>query len=204
MALTLQQFINKYDGRSIRIPGYDTDECVAEFWAFNRECGNGEQYAAPGAADLWKLNWDDYEKITGTLQPGDQCIWANSWPGHVAAYLGGDQGDTSLFLSQNPGPCRIQRLNRTGIVGALRLKGLRAGQVGNLTLPASATQWAVYPQGVQPVKGNQSGYLFPSRFGGLSYTIQGWTIPGKVALIDTRDYGRVQIYVAPETGAIIG
>lgn len=200
MALTLQQFVNKYDGKSIRIPGYDTDECVAEFWAFNRECGNGEQYSAPGASDLWKLNWDDYEKITGQLQPGDQCIWGG-WPGHVALYLGADQGDTSLYLSQNPGPCRIQRLNNSGIIGALRLKTLRAGQVGNLTLPASATQWAVYPEGVQPVKGNQVGYLYPAKFGGLTYQVKGWTIPGTVALIDTRDYGRVQIYVAPGTGA---
>ena len=53
-----------------------------------------------------------------------------------------------------------------------------------------------------PVVGNECGYLLPSKFGGLEYKIQGWS-QDDVAIIETRDFGQVQIYVAPDTGAII-
>jgi hypothetical protein len=45
-------------------------------------------------------------------------------------------------------------------------------------------------------------YLAPSKFGGLTYEIKGYSAPN-VALIDTFQYGRVQIYVAKGTGAVI-
>ena len=71
-----------------------------------------------------------------------------------------------------------------------------------LSLPASADSWRVYPMGVAPVVGNECGKLLPSKFGGLEYDIKGWTQPD-VAIIQTRDFGEVQIYVAGKTGAII-
>ncbi len=74
----------------------------------------------------------------------------------------------------------------------------------NLTLylPRSAKTWRVYPMGVPPVVGNECGKLLPSKFGGLTYDIEGFTMPD-VAVIQTRDFGKVQIYVAKSTGAII-
>jgi N-acetylmuramoyl-L-alanine amidase len=72
-----------------------------------------------------------------------------------------------------------------------------------VTLPASAKQWGIYRQGVQPVSKNIFAYLAPSKFGGLTYEIKGWTVANQVALIDTQDFGRVQIYVAKGTGAVI-
>lgn len=71
-----------------------------------------------------------------------------------------------------------------------------------LILPASADTWRVYPLDVAPVVGNECGKLLPSKFNGLEYTIEGWTQPD-VAIIKTRDFGTVQIYVAQSTGAII-
>ena len=71
-----------------------------------------------------------------------------------------------------------------------------------LYLPASATSWRVYPIGVAPIVGNECGKLLPSKFGGLTYDIEGWSQPD-VAIIQTRDFGKVQIYVAKSTGAII-
>ena len=71
-----------------------------------------------------------------------------------------------------------------------------------LDLPASATSWRIYPMDKAPVVGNECGKLLPSKFGGLEYEIKGWTQPD-VAIIQTRDFGEVQIYVAPSTGAII-
>ena len=71
-----------------------------------------------------------------------------------------------------------------------------------VTLPASATSWRVYPTSKAPVVGNECGYLYPSKFGGLTYDILA-TPQTDVVTIKTRDYGKVNIYVAKSTGAII-
>lgn len=71
-----------------------------------------------------------------------------------------------------------------------------------LYLPADADKWRVYPMNVAPVVGNECGFILPSKFGGLEYDIIGWSQPD-VAIITTRDYGTVQIYVAPKTNAVI-
>lgn len=71
-----------------------------------------------------------------------------------------------------------------------------------LYLPSNAERWRVYPTDKAPVVGNEKGFLYPSRFGGLTYDIL--AIPQKdVVTIQTRDYGKVNIYVASSTGAII-
>lgn len=71
-----------------------------------------------------------------------------------------------------------------------------------VTLPASASSWRVYPTNKAPVIGNECGYLYPSKFGGLTYDILA-TPQTDVVTIKTRDYGMVNIYVAKSTGAII-
>lgn len=71
-----------------------------------------------------------------------------------------------------------------------------------VTLPASASSWRVYPTNKAPVVGNECGYLYPSKFGGLTYEILA-TPQTDVVTIQTRDYGKVNIYVAKSTGAII-
>lgn len=71
-----------------------------------------------------------------------------------------------------------------------------------VTLPASASRWRVYPTNKAPVIGNECGYLYPSKFGGLTYDILA-TPQTDVVTIKTRDYGKVNIYVAKSTGAII-
>lgn len=63
-----------------------------------------------------------------------------------------------------------------------------------LNLNPEADTWRVYPMDVQPVEGNECGFLYPSQFDGLSYTIKGYTMDD-VAIIQTRDYGEVQIYI---------
>lgn len=71
-----------------------------------------------------------------------------------------------------------------------------------VTLPASASSWRVYPTNKAPVIGNECGYLYPSKFGGLTYDILA-TPQTDVVTIKTRDYGKVNIYVAKSTSAII-
>ncbi len=71
-----------------------------------------------------------------------------------------------------------------------------------VTLPASAASWRVYKTNVAPVVGNECGKLLPSKFGGLTYEIIGKP-QTDVVTIQTRDFGIVNIFIAPETGAII-
>lgn len=71
-----------------------------------------------------------------------------------------------------------------------------------VTLPSSVSSWRVYPTNKAPVVGNECGYLYPSKFGGLTYDILA-TPQTDVVTIKTRDYGKVNIYVAKSTGAII-
>lgn len=71
-----------------------------------------------------------------------------------------------------------------------------------LVLPSSAYRWRVYKLNVAPVVDNECGYLKPNKFGGLEYKILRW-ISKDVCVIKTRDFGEVQIYVAPKTGAVI-
>lgn len=75
--------------------------------------------------------------------------------------------------------------------------------VKKLYLPATVKTWRVYPMNKKPVVGNECGKLLPSKFNGLEYDILGYTIPNLVAIIQTRDFGKVQIYVGKDTSAII-
>ena len=74
--------------------------------------------------------------------------------------------------------------------------------VKKLHLPKSVTRWRVYPLGVPAHVGNECGCLRPSKFGGLDYDIIKM-VSNNVAIIKTRDFGVVQIYVSKETGAVI-
>lgn len=71
-----------------------------------------------------------------------------------------------------------------------------------LYLPKTDSKWRIYPLDKKPVKGNEKGYLNPKRFGGLKYEILGET-QKDVYIIKTGDFGKVQIYAAPSTGAKI-
>lgn len=70
-----------------------------------------------------------------------------------------------------------------------------------LNLSPEADTWRVYKMDVAPVVGNECKQLLPKQFGGLSYTIKGYTMDN-VAIIETRDYAQVQIYIAHELASI--
>ncbi len=72
----------------------------------------------------------------------------------------------------------------------------------HIHLPASVNTWRVYPLNKAPVVGNECGKLLPSKFGGLDYDVIRW-VQENVAVIKTRDFGEVQIYVGADTDAII-
>lgn len=74
-----------------------------------------------------------------------------------------------------------------------------------IKLPASAATWTVYKLNRPPVKANSAnhaGTLKPAKFGGLEYEILhdrgNWVFE-----IQTANFGRVQIYGHPSTGAVV-
>ncbi len=68
-------------------------------------------------------------------------------------------------------------------------------------LPASAHAWRTYKLNVQPVKKNSDWSLTPSAFGGLTYDILDRPYTNVVTINTSR--GKRNIYVGPETGAVI-
>lgn len=71
-----------------------------------------------------------------------------------------------------------------------------------LVLPADADSWRIYPLNKAPVKANAIGSLNPKKFGGLKYEIID-NPQLNVYTIKTSDFGKVNIYAAPSTGAKI-
>ncbi len=112
--------------------------------------------------------------------------------------------------NQDDNPSRQQKLESAGynfrrvqdrVNEILGIKK-QASSTKKLYLPAKANSWRVYPLDKAPYVGNECGFLRPSKFGGLTYDIIRY-VNDSVVVIETRDFGTVQIYVAPDTGAII-
>lgn len=68
-------------------------------------------------------------------------------------------------------------------------------------LPANAKTWRAYKLGVQPIKKNSDWSLTPAAFGGLTYDILDRPYQNVVTINTSR--GKRNIYVGPETGAVI-
>lgn len=76
-----------------------------------------------------------------------------------------------------------------------------SGEGKYLNLHSHMEKWAIYATNVRPVTGNQKGYLKPKMFGGLSYKII--EDRGDVKIINTGDYGTVQIYAPTDADSSI-
>lgn len=83
----------------------------------------------------------------------------------------------------------------------MRGAGPDGKEKGTVHLPANAKTWRTYRLGVQPVKQNSDWSLTPSRYGGLTYEILDRPYPNVVTINTSR--GKRNIYVGPETGAVI-
>lgn len=71
-----------------------------------------------------------------------------------------------------------------------------------VVLPASATSWNVYPTNKQPIKVNSCGQLNPKKYNSLTYEILG-NPQADVYTIQTKSFGKVNVYAASNTGAKI-
>lgn len=154
----------------------------------------------------WKRAKDVKEpEVTAKFKIGDEVV--------ISGNLYKSSNEDSASGSVDEKITKITRIaegtkhpyNTTGDLGWMDEKDIKIYQgetKETLYLPATAKSWNVYPMDKQPVVGNECGKLLPSKFGGLEYDILGWTTKN-TAIIKTRDFGKVQIYVASSTGAII-
>lgn len=166
---------------------------------------------------------NNYIKITdiNNFQDGDWVFWnygSKIAPkSHVAMFRSYTNKNKSIqVFNQNAGGkyyATTSTITLDGVLGALRPKmyvdETREEDKGEkLYLPAknnqgkNITSWAVYPLDKQPIKKNAKGFLNPSKFGGLTYDIL--DRPNQnVVTIQTRDFGKVNIWIAKDTPAII-
>lgn len=87
------------------------------------------------------------------------------------------------------------------ILGAKKIPTIAVSATPKLYLSASEPTWRVYPMNVAPTVGNECGFILPAKFGGLVYDVLGYT-QQQVAIIQTRDFGRVQIYINDKSAEI--
>lgn len=213
--IALEKFIANTKGTRVDVPwksdGHLKGQCVSLVQQYVIQC-LGQNAKPRGNAKDWIRTYpsEGLGKIVKTPQKGDIVVFPNEAGGygHIGIYVsankiydqnnlrhdGGKAGYGTIFSRSYT----LLRPN-TSLVSDTPARTTKKQTV---TLPKSATSWRVYPLNKKPVKGNECGYLAPSRFGGLTYDILSWSQPD-VAVIKTNTYGKVQIYVAKGTGAVI-
>ncbi len=222
------EFKNKYLGKTVDVDGAFGGQCVDLFNAWNRDY-NGcyincqpTGYArsiAENKASNGILNYFNETAINnmieGTVVVYGQCKFAPE--GHVGFFIEDNGDGTFKCLQQNYNNQQVVTINNnpySGIIGAFIPKQVQEefnrkleeqkkqeeskSDVKYLNLNADINSWNVYPMNIAPVIGNECNKLKPSKFGGLSYTIKGYS-QQYVAIIETRDFGQVQIYIGPDT-----
>lgn len=209
--ISLEKFVEKTKGTRVDVPwesdGHLKGQCVSLVQQYLVQCL--EQPAKPrGNAKDWINTYpaEGLGTITDNPRKGDLLVFPNEAQGygHIAIYVNEEAIYDQNNLRHDNGAAGYSTIFSNDYVilrpNAELVEDKPVEQT--LILPASAESWRVYPLDKAPVVGNECGKLLPSKFGGLEYEIKGWS-QADVAIIDTRDFGRVQIYVAPSTGAII-
>ena len=208
MKISLEKFIEKTKGTQVDVPWVTEPsklkgQCVSLVQAYIQECL--EQLAkARGNAKDWIQSYVN-EGLGYTVfdqKTGDLIVFPNEADGygHIAIYVDGKLYDQNNFRHDNglAGYCDIFSWNFVTLrPNAELIINEPKSDVQYLNLSPEADTWRVYTMNVAPIVGNECKQLLPSKFGGLSYTIQGYTTKN-VAIIETRDYGQVQIYIGQD------
>ena len=136
--MTLEEFVNKYNGKKVDFDGAFGAQCVDLFRQYNKDVwGNPHTGAVEGAKDLF-LNYDKLpvEKKLLDIVPantnriiyGDVAVWnateVNKY-GHVAIVVG-LLGDESLIVFEQDGfkqdGAKLNVRSRKNLLGFLRKK----------------------------------------------------------------------------------
>lgn len=210
MKKSLEKFIEETKGTKVDIPWAESEtelkgQCVSLVQAYIQECLEQPAKARGNAVD-WIQTYvaEGLGYTVSDQKTGDLIVFPNeaNGYGHIAIYVDGKLYDQNNLRHDNglAGFGEIFDWNfvtlrpNTEII----INEPKADTTKYLNLNADITDWNVYAVGVEPIEGNECFELYPSRFGGLSYTIKGYSMDD-VAIIETRDYGQVQIYIGEGT-----
>ncbi len=208
MKKSLEKFIEETKGTQVDVPWVKEPsrlkgQCVSLIQVYIEQCLEQPAKARGNAKDWIKSYVDeDLGHIVSEPKTGDIIVFPNeaNGYGHIAIYVEGKLYDQNNLRHDN-GMAGYGEIFSNDFV-ALRpdtdvVINEPSSNIQYLNLNPKADTWRVYPINVAPVKGNECKILYPSRFNGLSYTIKGYT-QSNVAIIETRDYGQVQIYIGQD------
>ncbi|WP_186579892.1 M23 family metallopeptidase [Aquibacillus kalidii] len=166
-----------------------------------------------------QINGQVYETVYGHMQTGSKAFKVGDKvnQGELIGVMGntGDSHGQHLHFELHRGKWNAKKTNAVDPLAYLE-KSLSLIRSNNdtpnkvrtktkLYLPKSARSWTVYKLDKPPVKNdkdNWAGVLKPSKFGGLQYEVLAKPYQD-VVTIQTKDFGKVNIYVASVTGAVL-
>ena len=205
MKISLEKFIEKTKGTQVDVPWVTEPsklkgQCVSLVQSYIQECLEQPAKARGNAKD-W-INTYVAEGLGYTVadqRKGDIIVFPNEADGygHIAVYV----GDNKIYDQNNArhdnglaGICDIFSWDFVTLRPNAELVEDKPNTTEYLNLNPEADTWRIYPINVAPIVGNECNQLLPKKFGGLSYTIKGYTMDD-VAIIETRDFGECQIYI---------
>lgn len=129
--MSLQEFINKWNGKKCDFDGYYGAQCVDLYRQYCKEVLNIPQtYPVKVAAEIWDntMGNPNFTHIkntpTGVPQAGDIIIWSKKLnaAGHVSIFINGSVWSFNSFDQNFPvgSGCHIQSHNYKNVIGWLR------------------------------------------------------------------------------------
>lgn len=208
MKKSLEKFIEEAKGTQVDVPWVTEPsrlkgQCVSLIQQYISQCLEQPAKSRGNAKD-WIQSYvnEGLGYTVADQKTGDLIVFPNEADGygHIAIYVDGKLYDQNNLRHDNG-------LAGFGDIFSYDFVTLRPNaeliinepksNVKYLNLSDLADTWRVYSMDVAPVIGNECKELMPSKFDGLSYTIKGYTQPN-VAIIETRDFGQVQIYIGQD------
>ena len=204
--ISLEKFIENTKGTRVDVPWATKPsklkgQCVSLVQTYIKDCLEQPAKARGNAKDWIKTYVEEGLGYTvSDPKKGDIIVFPNEAEGygHIAIYLGENKiYDQNNFRHNNgcAGECDIFSWDFVTLRPNAEL--IEEPKVQYLNLSPDADTWRVYSIDVEPIVGNECNQLMPKKFSGLSYTIKGY-INENVAIIETRDYGNVQIYIGKD------
>lgn len=208
MKISLEKFIEKTKGKKVDVPWVTVPsklkgQCVSLIQTYIEQCLEQPAKARGNAKDWIKSYVEEGLGYTVSEQrTGDIIVFPNEADGygHIAIYVDGKLYDQNNLRHDNgcAGFGEIFNYDFVTLRPNAELIINEPKKEQYLNLNSNIDTWRVYPMNVEPKIGNECKQLLPSKFNGLSYTIKGYS-QKNVAIIETRDFGQVQIYIGPET-----
>lgn len=203
MTMTIDQFIQTYNGRAVDVDGAYGGQCW-DLWSRYAQDVAGVPQSATNTSNGWAgsvytTTYDrqpalraKFDRLPASATPrkGDVAFWGNAHATpstHVAIVLA-DQGGSLLCLTQNPGATHQGSITKNGLLGYLRPTAATAATPSGI-----AGTWRINVQALnvrdQPTT---RGNVVAQYKAGQTVNLDGWT--GRA---DGYDWGR---YIGATSG----